>query len=318
MATTNLQQWNPTAANQQNDATYAADSQRAGGATDPSVFLSVLANKAFFQWSTYLTALFAAFAAKGFTTSDSNISTLTAQCANFLTSADIKPPQHTVAFSPTPVFDCNLATGFRIDLSGNVTSSTLINMPVAGTIITFFIVSASPGTFDFAWPSNVANPPIVRTQSAGNLLTYEFVSDGSNLYPLSTFVEYVQGLANAAQTSANTALAEIAALALVWGRFDVTGSRSFGTTYTNTYGYGIHVTGYGTTSGSSVGSVQCLVNGGSDFANTVAATVSGGACGFSFVVPPGATYEIISNSLTNGQGSAVNGVGRWIETTVHI
>lgn len=89
MATTNLIQWNPTAANQENDAAYAADSQRAGGATNPALFDATLANKAFYQWSTFLTALFAAYAAKGFTTSDSNLSTLTAQCAGFLTTADL-------------------------------------------------------------------------------------------------------------------------------------------------------------------------------------------------------------------------------------
>jgi hypothetical protein len=88
MATTNLKQWNPTAVNQENDAQYDADSQRAGGATNPSIFDARLANKAFFQWSTFLTALFQAFANKGFTTSDSNLNTLTATCAAFMTTAD--------------------------------------------------------------------------------------------------------------------------------------------------------------------------------------------------------------------------------------
>jgi hypothetical protein len=210
--TTNILQWNPTAANQETDSEYLADSQRAGGATNPSVFEAELANKLFFQCTTYVAALFQAFANKGFTTSDSNLSTLTAQCANFLTSADIKPAQVQVPFSPNPVFDCNLANGFRIDLSGNVTSSTLVNAPPSGSVITFYIVSNSPGNYSFAWPGNVLFARNVKTESQGNLLTEQFISDGTNLYPAENFLNTLSGLTAAAQNSANTALAQIAAL----------------------------------------------------------------------------------------------------------
>jgi len=210
--TTNALQWNPTAANQETDAQYAADSQRAGGATNPSVFEAELANKLFYQTTTYVTALFQAFAAKGFTTSDSNLSTLTAQCANFLTTADTKPLQTNVAFSSTPVFNGSAAQSIRFVLSGNVTSSTLINVPPAGTLLTFFIVSTSPGNFSFAWPSNVIDARNVKTQSDGDLFTQQFISDGSNFYAAETFLAVSNALINNAQNSANTALAQIAAL----------------------------------------------------------------------------------------------------------
>lgn len=96
-----------------------------------------------------------------------------------------------------------------------------------------------------------------------------------------------------------------------------TNQRSFGVTYTNNYNFPMIVTGYGVTNGGgSVGSVQCYVNGLPDFATTVGATVTNGACGFSFVVPTGATYEIVANSITNGQGTAVGPVGEWIETVL--
>lgn len=337
MATTNALQWNPTAVNQETDAQYLADSQRAGGATDPSVFLSLLANKAYFQWSTYITALFQAFAAKGFTTSDSNLNTLTATCANFLTTADVKPPQVSVPFSPTPVFDCSLASSFRIALTGNVTSSTLVNIPPAGELITFFIVS-NPGVYSFVWPVNVVDARNVQTESVGNLFTEMFISDGGNLYPAETFLTVLaeqveaaqstantavtnastaQGAANAAQGTANTAIAEIAALSVAGARNDVTGGRAFGATYTNTSGGPMWVTGYGNTNGGGVGSVACFVNGDADFAMTGGATASGGAIGFSFVVPNGATYGVFANTMTDG-GNAVTGVGRWIETVVTI
>lgn len=361
--TTNLQQWNPTAVNQESDAQYTADSQRSGGATDPSVFLSPLANKLFYQMSTYLTALFQAFAAKGFTTSDSNLNTLTATCANFLTSADVKPLQVLVPFSPAPQFDCSLASSFRINLAGNVTSSTLINPPPAGGIVTFYIVSTNPGNFSFAWPSQVNGAFDVLTQSSGNLYTQQFISDGANLFPVETFLSTLlalldsfeaaqaaenaalngginnaqnsanaaqgaannaqnsanaaQGTANTAQGSANTALAQIAALQLSDNMQDVTGARGFGATYTNTSGGVMYVTGYGTTVGSDVGSVACFVNGDVVFANTVGATVDGGACGFSFVVYNGGSYQIQANTLTGGR-NGVNGLGKWIESVVTI
>jgi hypothetical protein len=183
------------------------------------VFEAALANKAFFQWSTYLTALFQAFANKGFTTSDSNLSTLTAQCANFLTTADTKPAQVNVGFSPAPVFNGGAAQSIRFTLSGNVASSTIVNIPPAGTILTFFIVSTNPGAFSFAWPSNVLNARDVRTASDGNLFTQQFISDGGNFYAVETFlavantlIDAAQSAANTAQSTANNALAQIAAL----------------------------------------------------------------------------------------------------------
>lgn len=105
-----------------------------------------------------------------------------------------------------------------------------------------------------------------------------------------------------------------AAPVLTFTRNDVTGDRNFNTTYTNPYGMPMTVTGYGTTTGSRVASVQCFVNGIGDFANTDGATVDGGACGFSFEVPTGATYEVVINSLSGGQ-TGVTGMGKWIETT---
>ncbi len=385
--TTNLLQWNPTASNQETDAQYLADSQRSGGATNPSVFEAELANKAFFQWSTYLTALFQAFANKGYTTSDSNLSSLTAQCANFLTSADVKPVMTTVAYSPTPTFNCALANGFRFELGGNVTASTLINVPPQGVVITFFIVSQSPGNYFFVWPGQMFGTRSVQFDSSDNLLCQQFVSDGSSLYPAETFLNVLatrvtaaqstassaastastalsnaanaqgtantavsnaaaaqstantavsnaaaaqstantavsnaaaaQGTASTALTNANTALSEIAALHVVASRSDVTAGRAFGVTYTNSTGYVLFVTGYGTTIGGTVGSVQCFVSGDADFSNTVGATVDGGACGFSFVVPAGATYSVAANTLT-GARSGVTGLGKWIETAVAI
>lgn len=97
---------------------------------------------------------------------------------------------------------------------------------------------------------------------------------------------------------------------------DVTGSRAFGTTFTNSSGKWMTVTGYGVTGGSSVGSVEAFVDGISVFANTATGTISNGVCGFSFSVPAGATYSVFANTRTNNQGNAVTGIGKWIENVI--
>lgn len=363
--TTNFLQWNPGAANQETDAQYAADSMRTGGAPNGTIFSSSTANKLFYQLSTLAAALTQSLANKGYSPVDTSLSTLEGVLANIVTFADLKPNQITVPFSANPVFDCSLANGFRIDLAASVTSSTLINTPAPGTIITFYIVSGNPGNFSFAWPGNIQFPPNVQLQSVSNLLSYQFISDGTQLFPLSNFLTFLEGQVNAlqafqaaqigenaaltslantaqasanaaqgtantalttatnasnaasaAQGSANAALAEIAALQILYTVHDVTGSRFLNVAVANPYGLPMTVTGFAITNGGgNVGSVECLVNGVSVFANTVGATVNNGTCGFSFEVPSGATYEVLANSRTNNQGTAVSSIGKWIETT---
>lgn len=87
-ATTNFLQWNPTASNQESDAAYTSDAQRTGGASSGE-FPSPTANKLFYQSSTFVTALGQMLATKGYTTSDADISVLTAVLANLITNADL-------------------------------------------------------------------------------------------------------------------------------------------------------------------------------------------------------------------------------------
>ncbi|MGH7594676.1 MAG: hypothetical protein ACRELE_12620 [Gemmatimonadales bacterium] len=102
---------------------------------------------------------------------------------------------------------------------------------------------------------------------------------------------------------------------IVGTQIDVTSSRAFNTIFTNSATSEILVTGYGITGGSSVGSVEAQVSGISVFAQTCTATISAGTCGFSFAVPAGAAYVIFANTKTNGMGTSVGNVGKWIETT---
>jgi hypothetical protein len=152
--TTNAQQWNPAAINQETDVQYTADPQRTGGASDGTEFASILGNKVYYNLSTYVTALFTAFALKGFTTSDADIAVLTAQCANFLTTADQLPALLAVAYSPTPTFNAALANGFFMPLNGNSAIQNITNM-TAGQLIAIYFQQDSTGGRTISFPSYV-------------------------------------------------------------------------------------------------------------------------------------------------------------------
>jgi hypothetical protein len=183
--TTNAQQWNPTAANQETDAAYTADSQRAGGAANTSIFMSPTANKLFYQLSTYNTALFQAFANKGFTTSDSNLNTLTAQCANFLTSADMRAGLSQVAYAASVALNAAASNGFFIPLGGNLTISA-VNGAVAGQMILMVYQQNGNGGATVQFPANFVDavqpdptPNVVSVQIfAVDTVTGYFRSNG--------------------------------------------------------------------------------------------------------------------------------------------
>jgi hypothetical protein len=79
----------------------------------------------------------------------------------------------------------------------------------------------------------------------------------------------------------------------VWN--NLTGSRSQGTPYTNTYPYPIAFSAWG--SGSGASSTQIFINGSQVFSNNAQWNGAGAIPGGWFIVPPGATYQI---NLTTG------------------
>lgn len=87
----NFLQWNPSAANQENDSQYAADAQRIGGAANPSVFTSATGNKLFYQVSTFIAALAQSLSNKGYQMTDANMANLAAQFNAVMTAADMSP-----------------------------------------------------------------------------------------------------------------------------------------------------------------------------------------------------------------------------------
>jgi hypothetical protein len=151
--TTNLIQWNPASSNQETDAQYLADSQRASGAVDPEFFDATLANKLFYQVTTYLTALFQAFAAKGFTTSDSNLNTLASVCANFLTTADVEPAVVNVPYAASVTLNAALADGFYLQsMTGNLAIAAVTGL-TAGQIVAMYYQQDGVGGRTITFPS---------------------------------------------------------------------------------------------------------------------------------------------------------------------
>lgn len=110
MAATNFLQWNPNASNQESDLTYNGDSLRTGGAPVNAICPSAITNKAWYQWSTFITALAEALVAKGYSPNDGSanpataIANLQAVLANIMTQADmsIYAPLASPTFTGTP------------------------------------------------------------------------------------------------------------------------------------------------------------------------------------------------------------------------
>lgn len=322
MATTNVQQWNPTAANQETDAEYTADSQRAGGATNPSVFQAELANKLFYQLSTYVAALFAAFAAKGFTTSDSNLPTLTAQCSNFLTTGD------------------NIAV--HSSGGGPLVSATQVGPTYGSTPTTAAIQAVTQGAsvsnFLFSGIDNIGVPRFsVRADGLVSALSVALTGVLTGITAvfsglLQAASLYVTGNANVGslQVAGGAPNGQVltgngstyvpqplpAAQVLTAVLNNVTGSRNFGGTFQNNTGGPIFVSGYGNTSGSAWGAVTCAVGAGSPstnvYANQSGATTSGEPIGFSFMVPASYFYRVTTS------GSATITLQSWTETALSI
>lgn len=340
MATTNFVQHNPTAANQEPDSAFDANSLTTGGIGVDAIMPSDWMNKRWYQDSTMITALAQMLATKGYSTSDSNISTLASVLANIVTNNDLKPAQITVPYSATPTFDASLANGFRIGLGGNVTSSSIIN-GAPGQIVTFFIVSGSPGNLSFAWPPNVQNAGNVQTQSIGNLFTQQFVTDGGNWFPLENWLQVVlnskqntlgftpvqQGggsgqLANKifigwdggglkAQVD-GTDLGQIAfgSIPTFQTAMNATGN-VVGPTYTNSTNRMRFVSVTYSTSGGNTGTMAANVGGIQQISQDFTATLSGGNACLQFMVPPGANYSVsMSGSAFGGGGGAKRG---WVE-----
>jgi hypothetical protein len=91
-----------------------------------------------------------------------------------------------VTFSTTPIFDAATANTFKITLSGNVASSTLMNA-VAGQPLNFIVCQDGTGSRAMSWPANMTGTMTIGA-TASKCSAQGFVFDGSNAVAISSGV----------------------------------------------------------------------------------------------------------------------------------
>lgn len=112
-APTNFLQWNPSQINQEADAAYLSDAQRVGGAVT-GIFPSELANKLFYQVTTFVAALATALVNKGYEMQDVDLSALITAMANILTKADFGTSAGTVCQGNDARLGVEIASGSKV------------------------------------------------------------------------------------------------------------------------------------------------------------------------------------------------------------
>jgi hypothetical protein len=179
-ASTNFLVFGTGTTNTETDAQYEADAARTGGAVVDTPFSSALANKAFYQWSTFITAFAEALVSKGFSPNDANLAALTSLLANVLTTADIKTPMLGVVYSPTAALNAATATGWTMTLDGNLAFS--ISGIAVGQILTFAWQQDSVGGRTITYPAQFYDaadcPQPNPTPNAVSILSFIVLTDG--------------------------------------------------------------------------------------------------------------------------------------------
>lgn len=179
----NFLQFNPTQANQENDAAYLIDATRTGGAGVDAVWPSTSANKTLYQLSTAITALMQMMANKGFTVSDANLATLTSQLMNILTTADLLGNLQSVAYAGSIALNAAAWNGFQIALAGN--TSLTISGQTAGQVIVIIFVQDGSGGHTVTYPGNILGA-VQPDPTASAISAQAFKVDAAlNLVPIS-------------------------------------------------------------------------------------------------------------------------------------
>ena len=176
---TNFQQWNPSVANQENDAAYTADSLRSGGAPTAAILPSQTFNKLAYQLSTFVSAFAQMMANKGYGVSDANFSSLVAALANVKTSSEFLSAITIVPYATSVTFNAGTSAQFDLTLTGDVASSSLINA-TDGQLLAFIISQDGSGGHSFAWPTNVVSPGTICPFANSTSIQFFVVRPASN------------------------------------------------------------------------------------------------------------------------------------------
>lgn len=187
-ASTDFLQWNPTAANQETDASYSTDAMRVAGASTAAIFPSTLANKLFFQCTTFISAFCQMLAAKGYSTSDASISALVSVLMNVKTASEFLTAIQTVAYASSVTFDATQSASFFLTLTGNVTAATLSGV-TNGQWILFIVAQDGTGNHTFTWPANLSNPGNICPQaSTYSIQLFVKLPGVTNLQPITPMI----------------------------------------------------------------------------------------------------------------------------------
>ena len=294
-------QWNPNETNQETDAQYLADSQRASGAVNDTPLPAPLGNKAFYQWSTFCAAFGQMMANKpgAYVLDDSSESALAAVLANILTESDTEPNIISVTYSPTPVFNAANSNGFQMTLSGNIASSTISGV-TAGQLLAFYFAQDSVGGRTVSWPSSfvgalqpdptpyAVSVMLFRADLTGNPRAVSPMISNNGMFG-------VTPPANDNSTLLATT-AFVRGVALQCTRTNKTGTYSVGSSYTNSSGAAVceEVTYSSLYASECTGANSYLIA----YVNGVEAAAAGvfnecqGTNSMSFWVPAGATFNV--------------------------
>lgn len=171
-------------------------------------------------------------------------------------------------------------------LSGTLTGNIQIIFPTLTK--NWRIVNNCTGAFTVTAKTAAGTGPLVANGGDQNVY-----GDGTNIVALAGNASAPLNVGPS--TSANQAINQSQAFGVGQTFQTLTGSRAFGTVYTNSTGKPIVVYYLGTTTAANA-YCQILVNGSQVSLQAQSATASG--TGFTFVVPVGATYLIVPNSVT--------------------
>jgi hypothetical protein len=184
---TNFLQFNPGLYNAENDAAYTGDTLRSGGIPSAAIFPSPLANKLFYQLSTFIAAFSQMMVNKGYSPNDASISALTSVLMNVRCGSDFLQSIVTVPCSSSVVFNAGIAAQFDLTLTGNVASASITNQ-TAGQLLGFIISQDSTGGRSFVWPSILTSPGGICQVAGSTSIQYFVVRPNGAIEPITQMI----------------------------------------------------------------------------------------------------------------------------------
>ena len=215
---------------------------------------------------------------------------LTAVSNAIASKSDINSPTFTgTPAAPTATAGSNTTqlanTAF---VKAEITALSLANMSTQAKSAVDITGGTIVGITDLA----VADGGTGRSTLTANAVLVGNGTSGVNTVAPSTSGNVLTSNGTAWTSAAPTVVRGLGLAGEVWN--DVTGSRAFGTTYTNSRGYPIMISATSNASGSS--GLTINVNGTEVYFNQAQWNGAGAYGGGTLIIPPGATYSVTASS----------------------